>query len=193
MVPTHCAVVEDEPDTEPLDQSGARVAAFQEAIDEERRRPTTATPLPAPAPAYGVSTERMARAHQLGIQWMAFVDNSGPKPGLAPPLPGGQRLNNNKVYVVLRGGSRDDYDGPTLHGQRLTSVTLRGAEHYISIGYFDRTRAAIGEDLIDANAVWHGFASAVEAAGFLAGAGHATWVDLRRRAVPRVELVRTAP
>ena len=153
---------------------------FRLAIDED----FTATSLPARAPAHSVSTKRVVRAHQLGTQWMAFIEGSGPHPGPSPPFPGGQRLSNT-VHVVLRGGGRDNYDGPTLHGHKFTTVMLQKGERCISIGYMDRTRAVTGENNMDANAVLNGFPLCAEAYGFLAGAGRTTCTDLRRLHLPR--------
>ena len=104
------------------------------AIDKE----FTATLLPARALADGVSTMRVARAHQMGTQWMAFIEGSGPRPGLSPPFPGDELLSTT-VHVVLRGGGRDNYDGATLHRHKFTQVLLYQQEQCVSIGYMDRT------------------------------------------------------
>ena len=150
------------------------------AIDQE----STSTLLAALAD--GVSTMRVARAHQMGTQWMAFIEGSGPRPGLSPPFPGDELLSTT-VHVVLRGGGRDKYDGTTLHRHKFSQVMLYQEEQCVSIGYMDRTRALTSDNNMDANAVFHGFPSMWEVFGFLAGAGlgGTTCTDLRRLPLPR--------
>ena len=184
----------------------------RQAIYKECQRPTAATPLPASAaassgtspttqpvspelrpdigeefiraPIHGVSNARVGRAHQLGKEWMAFIEGDGPRPGPSPPFPADQRLTNT-VHVVLRGGGLDKYDGmTTVHRHKFNHVMLCKSEQCVSIGYMDRTRSVSDEKKLDADAVLHGFPSMAEVWGFLAGAGRTTMTDLQKVQLP---------
>ena len=174
-----------EPDAEPLDTAAAQAA---EAAARLRAARTAASavvvPLAMPAAARGIAVERLVRAHTLGTGWMQYVVGAGPMPPPAQALPGLQ----SAVFVVLRGGPRDEYTGPSLHGHRISSMTVCDLVQITCVGYMTRMRADHDAEIIDRTAVFHGFPSALEATAFLAGAGHLNWLDLRRHIAMRSDL-----